>query len=204
LAQHGLDWPADVLRLQSPADSQQSDSLTLAFDDGNLPRKQAAAALLRQASQTPTEDLTKLFERAIELDPENALAHNNLAWRLATTTTEVGETAEALVHARRAVELDNQRHSYLNTLGVALYRAGELDEAIDALKKSLAGSTPSDSEYDLIFLALCCAQQGDWAAAQEFYSRAASVHQEHLLRRTPAVREELDRFLAEARAAGLQ
>src|SRR5439155_25767483 len=72
-------------------------------------RKDPAGALL---------DLRK----AVEIDPDSPVAHNNLAWLLLTGPEKFRQVKDALVHARRAVELSGTNEPHLNTLGVALYR----------------------------------------------------------------------------------
>ncbi|MGQ0628921.1 MAG: hypothetical protein ACT4PL_12580, partial [Phycisphaerales bacterium] len=63
-----------------------------------------------------------------------ALTLNNAAWiavRFAPVTPEAA--AKALTDARRAVELASEVGSYVNTVGVALYRTGAFKEAIETL-----------------------------------------------------------------------
>src|SRR5262249_46211011 len=57
------------------------------------------------------------LRKAVEIDPENALIRNNLAWLLLTGPVELRNPREALPHARAAVDLLGVQE-YLNTLGV--------------------------------------------------------------------------------------
>lgn len=72
--------------------------------------------------------------KTLMLEPDNAIAHNNLSY-LYTMLDE--KKSEALAHARKAVELDNTNPSFLDTFGWALYRNSMLEEAEGYIRKSL-------------------------------------------------------------------
>ena len=106
-----------------------------------------------------------------------AEAHNNLAWLLATCpNTELRDPPEALRLARRAVEVEPQQGNFWNTLGVAFYRAGELDDAKKALEKSLELRNAGDS-FDWFFLALVDRKKGEDEQAREWYDKAVVWYQ---------------------------
>ncbi len=61
---------------------------------------------------------------AIILDPDNARAHNDLAWRLVIVPDDPWyNPALGLEHARKAVALDPSNAHLWNTVGVAAFRA---------------------------------------------------------------------------------
>ena len=60
----------------------------------------------------------------------------------------------------------------LNTLGVALYRAGKFAEAIDTLEKSLAAGSGQFDAFDLLFLAMAHHRLGHRPEARACYERA--------------------------------
>ncbi|MDA8100478.1 MAG: tetratricopeptide repeat protein [Nitrospiraceae bacterium] len=112
------------------------------------------------------------YSRAAALDPKNGDLLNNLAW----VYLELGknpEKAEKL--ARQAIELSpSHRPYYLDTLGVALTRAGDLKGALAALTESVA-TLPTDQPaflaeaYDhlaVLYDALGNAEERDRAAAR--------------------------------------
>jgi TolB-like protein/tetratricopeptide (TPR) repeat protein len=75
------------------------------------------------------------FRRAIELNPNNALAHLDLGFPVLILQ---GRLEEGLDEVRRAVELD-PLSPYVNTeFGRALFWAGRYDEAIDQLRIAIA------------------------------------------------------------------
>jgi tetratricopeptide (TPR) repeat protein len=128
-----------------------------------------------------------------------AEANNNLAWLLATCpNTELRDPPEALRLARRAVEVEPQQGNFWNTLGVAFYRAGELDHAKQALEKSLELRNAGDS-FDWFFLALVDAKRGKIDQAREWYDKAVAWYRDNRPND-----QELYRFNVEAaKAVGL-
>ena len=79
------------------------------------------------------------YVRAIELDPKYAIAHNNLAWLLATCQeVKFRDPARAVELATKAVELEPTSGQFWRTLGAAHNRAGNWQDAIAALNKSMA------------------------------------------------------------------
>ncbi|MEC9487831.1 MAG: tetratricopeptide repeat protein [Prosthecochloris sp.] len=74
------------------------------------------------------------YHDVLALDPDNALALNNVAYMMA----EQGEQLQrALEYARKAVEQDPDNPVFLDTLGWALYRNGKPGEALGYLEKAL-------------------------------------------------------------------
>jgi len=204
LARLGLDWPADVLKAESPgATSADAADAVVTLDDGNLPSRHAAEELIRQAGDAKDDEARKLLEQAIQFDPQNAHTHNQLAWLLVTGPESLRNAPVAVSLARRAVQLDGNVASYWNTLGVALYRDGKYLEAVDVLKQSMQRGGDSAAGFDLIFLALCHSQVGNSTAADDYFHRAKAWHERHLSRLSPLWQEELNSFFAEAKAAGL-
>lgn len=133
-------------------------------------------------------------ERATQLAPRMALAFNNLAWLLATCPDEsLRDAGRAVRFARRALELAPEDGNTWNTLGVALYRAGEDEEARAALERAMAlrdGGTP----HDWYFLAMLDARAGDRAGGRRWLEQAAASREANWTRDT-----ELSRFEDEAK-----
>jgi tetratricopeptide (TPR) repeat protein len=67
---------------------------------------------------------TQAYEQAIAKDGRNAVALNNLAWRLMTDAADMSNMSRALVLAQRARELDPANPSFADTLGWIYYRMG--------------------------------------------------------------------------------
>ncbi len=78
--------------------------------------------------------------------PENPRAQNAYAWELLTSKDEtLREPAKALPVARRAVELSESKNpAILDTLGLALFRNGKVEEAV-AIQKEAVGLLPASA-----------------------------------------------------------
>jgi tetratricopeptide (TPR) repeat protein len=135
--------------------------------------------------------------RATELAPQDARTFNGAAWALLTS----GEAAlrhsdDALQSAQKAVKLAPQDGAIWNTLGVAQYRAGDWNGAIDSLQKSL--ELQDDNGYDFFVLAMTHWQLGSKEQAREWYDRAVEWAANRSTK--SGAWEELRHFRAEADA----
>jgi serine/threonine protein kinase len=134
----------------------------------------------------------ELFRRSLEHD-RGAGALNNYAWFLVDCPDlTVRDPARAVSLAREAVGLAPASGECWNTLGVALYRAGEWEEAAAALKKSAELRRGGDA-HDWFFLALTAWRQGDPEQARTWYARAVCWMDAH-----PPLSEDLMRYRKEA------
>ena len=73
-----------------------------------------------------TVEAARLYSYALELEPDNALAHHYLG----LIRHNEGREAEAIHHLGRAVELKPDYSEAHNTYGIALLGKGEVDQAI--------------------------------------------------------------------------
>ena len=97
---------------------------------------------------------------------------NNHAWRCATGPIAERDPDRAVALARRAVALAPGVQLTLNTLGVALYRAGQYAEAISVLEQSLAAGKGEFDAFDLLFLAMAHQQLGHHHKGRSYYDQA--------------------------------
>jgi tetratricopeptide (TPR) repeat protein len=125
---------------------------------------------------------------------------NTLAWRLATAPEPTRDPERAVSLARRAVELRPMAAIYLNTLGVAQYRARRYPEAIATLEKSLAAGKGQADAFDLFFRAMARFELGQTDRARADFDRAVKWRRDHPNLGQPGWSSELDAFQAEARA----
>jgi serine/threonine protein kinase len=118
-------------------------------------------------------DVMTMHRLALILDPDNAAALNNLAYSLAGSPGDPWfDPAQGLVLARRAVALEPNEWNYLNTLGVAAFRASDWNTAARALRQ--ASTFTGGGAYDLFFLAMTYWHQGNKTDAREMYDRAVA------------------------------
>jgi tetratricopeptide (TPR) repeat protein len=120
-----------------------------------------------------------VLRKAVGLAPDHVELRNDLAWLLATGPGTVRNPLEAVEHARRAVDLAPDNHLYLNTLGVALERAGKFTEAVEILEKSLAAGKGELAAFDLFFLAVSHHRLENRADATRCFDRAVRWLAEH-------------------------
>jgi len=78
-------------------------------------------------------DIKTLWRATIERNPTAWMAHNNLG----AVLLREGQVNEAIVHFRRAVEIDADQVEAQANLGDALLQKGELDEAVAQYYKAL-------------------------------------------------------------------
>ena len=94
----------------------------------------AALGSLRATCQFNLSAARAAYERALQLNPNDATAHH---WFALDVLLPFGESARGVAEMRRAVELDPLSLIINQTLGEALMRAGRLDEAIVQLHKTI-------------------------------------------------------------------
>ncbi len=85
-------------------------------------------------------DAVNAYLQALRIEPDSAIAHNNLAWLYATCDDpQFRNPTAALAHAQRAVELtDWKEGEFIDTLAEAHYANGDYREAVEIQKKALA------------------------------------------------------------------
>lgn len=81
-------------------------------------------------------DAVEMFSRLLEVNPENPLAHNNLAWCYAIGP-EVRNVPLALRHSREALLFAPAFPSVWNTLAEAYYVSGQYDKALRSAEEAL-------------------------------------------------------------------
>jgi tetratricopeptide (TPR) repeat protein len=88
------------------------------------------------------------YNRALELDPQNALAHVGAGiGKLETPAMFGGSAVEALVEFRKAQKLDPTCDEAWTWEGIALRRQGAIAEARQAFDKALAVNPSSDHAH---------------------------------------------------------
>jgi pentatricopeptide repeat protein len=110
------------------------------------------------------DDAVRLYRQALDLDPKNPDALNNLA----TLLSEASDTrAEALQLVDRAIELAGPTPPLLDTKGTALIYDGKPQEAIPVLERATAGFG-RDPRFPFHLAAAYC-RAGQTAKAKEVF-----------------------------------
>lgn len=196
LTELGLDWDAPSF---PPRTSREQASPLLPFtvdlsSFNNLPEAKA----LNQTAQKhfragEVYQALEEWREAIRLLPENARAHNQIAWVLSTGPEELRDSSQAVEFATRAVQLEPQNTDYLNTLGVALYRGGQWRAAIERLSECVQLCSEPES-HDTFFLAMAHWQLGELESSRKWLTQAVQWMDKHA-----PDNQELQRFAAEAK-----
>jgi serine/threonine protein kinase/Flp pilus assembly protein TadD len=131
-------------------------------------------------------------EIATAHEPDRADSWNSLAWILATCPdTSRRDVQRAVGIATNLVASVPKCGKYWNTMGVALYRAGDWRGAIGALDRSVA--LQGFNSWDGLFLAMARWQSGERAEARRLFDEAL-----RWVDRNDPQDDELRRFRAEA------
>lgn len=108
------------------------------------------------------------LNKAIELQPDNALALNNLAYHLA----ETGRPDEALKHAQRAKELAPNSIHVDDTIGWAYYQKGIYKTAMRHFEIAVAKESKAIYNYHL---AMACLKGGELTRGQQVLQTAVKL-----------------------------
>ena len=118
--------------------------------DQKVPREANAQLVLADLCNTLNlyDEAVRHYNEAIQIQPNLAVAHNNLAWLFATSEdSKIRNPQAALNHALIAVKLTNSKEpNFLDTLAESLYVNGKFKEAVDVQKKTLQIS-PNNPEF---------------------------------------------------------
>lgn len=108
------------------------------------------------------------YEKALEIDPNNATVLNNYAYYLSLRKENI-ERAQAM--SKKSNELEPNNASFEDTYGWIMYQQGKFAEAKEWIGKALKSSEkPSGVEYEHFGDALW--QLGEKDAAKEYWNKA--------------------------------
>ncbi len=143
--------------------------------------------------QGKLDEAVNEFREAIGLKPNDAMTLNRLAWLLAASTDpKVQKPTQAVELAMKAVQLAPDNGDYLNTLGVAQYRNGHWETAIEVLKKSIELKEDLSSSSGF-FLAMSHWQLDEKTKARSWYDQSVEW-----MEKNQSNDQELHRFREEA------
>ena len=103
----------DILRIILKNDSEHAEAVSV-------------LAILLQIGGRDAESAT-LYQRLLELEPNNIIAINNLAWIVCEVQ---GKHQQALELAQRGLKIAPRYYDLIDTRGVIYYRLGEFDKAV--------------------------------------------------------------------------
>ena len=109
------------------------------------------------------------WRKVLEIEPENAKAHNNLAAAL----LQRGALDEAIAHFRKATQIKPGFDRAHFNLGIALLQKGALDEAMAHWRETVAINPDFAQAFNLLGIAL--AQGGKLDEAIAYFRRALEI-----------------------------
>ena len=107
------------------------------------------------------------FRKVLELDPKNTSALNYLGYMLADRNVRV---SEALKYIQQAVDAEPNNGAYLDSLGWAYYRLGDLDKAEEYLRRAIERFSKDPTVHD--HLGDVYFKQGNLKGAIEHWQRS--------------------------------
>jgi tetratricopeptide (TPR) repeat protein len=114
----------------------------------------------------------KQQERAATIDPSNPRPFDRIAVSLMTDRNpKRQDPLRAIEFAKKAIAVEPRIAQYWHTLGVAQYRAGKWQEALDSFDKSMVLQNGGDG-LDWYFVAMAHWQLGDKNRAAQFFHNA--------------------------------
>jgi tetratricopeptide (TPR) repeat protein len=133
----------------------------------------AAEGLIKQglnfADKRNLNEAIKAYDKALQLDPESALALNNKGIALA----DLGKYDEAIRAYEEAIEVDSKYAEAWNNKGIALADLGKYDEAIDAYEEAIEVDSKYAEAWNNKGIAL--ADLGKYDEAIRAYEMAISI-----------------------------
>jgi len=130
-------------------------------------------AILLQIRGRPAES-APLYERLLELEPDNVIAINNLAWIISEVQ---GEHQKALELAQTGLKMAPNYYDLIDTRGVIYYRLGEFDKAVADFTECIKlypGTTPA-SIGTRFYLARALAELGEKDKAIKYLNEALEL-----------------------------
>jgi tetratricopeptide (TPR) repeat protein len=140
------------------------------------------------------------YQKVLQLAPNIAEAHNDLAWLLANCSDpKFRDPARAVQRAKNAIQLAPKQGIFWNTLGAGHYRAGDWKAALQALTKAMELRQGGDA-YTWFFLAMTHQKLGHPAEARQWHEKATQWLDKNSqeLAKDPQHMAELARFRSEA------
>jgi tetratricopeptide (TPR) repeat protein len=134
---HNDDPEALVALAQAYVDTNRAPQAVKLLQDAQtrLPGEATIALELGAVfdKQKKFNDAENVLRQLIAREPNNAIALNYLGYMLAERGERLGESVDYL---KRALALDPENGSYLDSIGWAYYKDGKFDLALDSLKKA--------------------------------------------------------------------
>ena len=149
--------------------------MILEHDSGCTEAMSALALLLQLTGRSP--ESAELYRQILTIHPDNVIAINNLAWIMCQ---EYGNCREAIDLAQRGLRTSPEYIDLIDTRGVAYYKLGQYDKAIQDFTRCLEmyphGTSSAVASY--LHLGRALAKVGQKQQAIETLRRALKMNAE--------------------------
>lgn len=113
------------------------------IDTNNLDAWNQLAILQNSAGNLRASDAA--YERALQIDPNNALANNNYAYSLSERNLQL-DRAQTMIE--NALKAEPKNPSYLDTMGWILYQRGNYKQAVNYILQAIDNGEVSATIYE--------------------------------------------------------
>ena len=127
----GKKIPEDIIR-QARKTAEDILRMILKNDSDSVEALSTLAILLHTVGRS--DESVPLYQRVLQLEPDDLIVMNNLAWVMCE---EQGKFKEALELAHRGLQIKPDYIDLIDTRGVAYYRLGEFNKAVEDLTKCI-------------------------------------------------------------------
>jgi tetratricopeptide (TPR) repeat protein len=124
----------DALTKAEPFSTKDEEKANLYFQRATLAE-----------SEKHFDQAEQFFHKVLEIQPNSAIALNNLGYMLVDKTTRY---ADALKYIRKAVELEPTNGAYLDSLGWVYFKMGQYESAEDNMVKAVQHSSNDPAVHD--------------------------------------------------------
>ena len=164
-------WTDSIIRRGGLLPIVSALVLTLAYSDRRWRRRRRSIVSRREtfALSKSWDDAIAAYRKALDLDPNDALTHYDLALAL----NYKGDTKQAVEEFQSAIQLKPAWGQAHYGLGVALYALHDQAGALKELRKAVE-SEPSNAAAH-VFLAHLYSDQNDFPAAERELSRTVTL-----------------------------
>lgn len=122
-------------------------------------------------NQSKKSSYEKDYLKALELNPDNALILNNYSYLLATDRTKEADHKRALEMSERAITLDSNNPTFLDTYAWILYKLGRYEEAKKFMQQALSLDKTNSAEL-LIHYGDILYELGEYFMASVYWKKA--------------------------------
>ena len=120
----------------------------------------------------------KTYQKQIEVDPNNVLAHSGLANAL----RDDKQYTEAIAQYNKVIELDPTKvTAYVNLASVYQYSLKQMSDAVATYERGIKATKSTDL---YLLLAMAYEQSGDMANAKATYSKALELNPGNVVAKT--------------------